>query len=390
MTFKERVMSALAPVVQSSGDLDIYIGSLSDPTFQEVEDYASDGPADQPGWSVLVDLNRIPDKGLDWLGQFVGIQLDAGISAAQKRQQISQVSGWKRGSVAAIAGAPLPYLTGTKTVIIRERDATASPTQPAYGLTVITKASETPPADFATTNLHTNPSYEVNAGGVSNEANLTINGVVNSQGTGAVRPIDGVGALSVMTTAGSSGSSSMTLFRQDGSRIPVTAGLVYTWSVHTWMAAFYAPGRNVRLWILWYDSGGSPIGSTLSGTYTPISATAATRISFTATAPAGAASARTGWELQGSVTANEVYLVDAIQFEQNPVATPFTTTSRPIGQGPVGKALLAQKPAGIILNYVILAGQDYSQVYNGGATTYQNIFTTYTTYQGLLNGVPGT
>lgn len=204
MTFADRLLSALSPVALGSADLDTYARGIADKMVQEVEDYASDGINGEVGWSAIVDLNRVPDKGLDWLAQFVGVTLNAGLTAAQKRQQIHAVGGWGRGSLASIAGAPVPYLTGTKTVIIRERDPAACAAQPAYGLTVITKTSETP-------------------------------------------------------------NSAVVL-----------------------------------------------------------------------------------------------------------------------------AALIAQKPAGIVLNYVVLAGNDYTLVYNGGATTYANVFSTYTTYQGLLNGVPGT
>lgn len=372
--------------VTSAGPLTTYITGIAQP-FELVEEWASDTD-DDIGWSLLLDIDRAPDEALPWLAQIVGMTLDTSLSVADQRIQIHQANNWKRGTPGAIQAAPLPYLTGSKTVILRERFDGTSVDAPYY-MQVATLASETPPEDFATTNLHTNPSYEVNAGGVSNEANMTINGVVNAIGTGAVRPVDGVGALSVFTTGASGSGGSLSLFRQDGSRIPVTAGQVYTWSFHTWMAAFYAPGRSVRAWLLWYDAGGASIGATLVSATTPISATQATRIALTATAPSNAVTARTGWELTSSVTANEVYLIDAIQFEQNPVATPFTTTSRPIGQGPVGAAIRAQKPAGIILTYTILSGQDFLTLRTNYAT-FQAVKNAYLTLNGVRSNVPGT
>lgn len=210
-SFAQGLYDAIAPLAYDDKNngwaLALYCNAIGE-MFQEIEDYARDSVDANgrviPGWSSIVDVNRAPSAGLAWLAQLVGVTLDQRLSDADQRAQIRNVGGWDRGSLASIAGAPLPYLTGTKTVIIRERDPGACAAQPAYGLTVITKTSETP----------------------------------NS-------------------------------------------------------AAVLA-------------------------------------------------------------------------------------------------ALLAQKPAGLVLNYVVLAGNDYTLVYNGGATTYANIFSTYTTYQGLLNGVPGT
>jgi hypothetical protein len=202
MSTTDRVLEKMYPVVND--DMKTYVGAICNGMFQEIDDYASDGDEGEQGWSILVDLNRIPDKGLDWLAQFKGVSFPPGLTPAQKRQQILLTSGWLRGTTGAMAAAPLPYLTGSKTVILRERDPAACPSIPAYGLTVITRTSETP---------------------------------------------DSAAVL---------------------------------------------------------------------------------------------------------------------------------------------RALIAQKPAGIILNYVVLAGQDYLILYNGGATTYANVFSTYATYAGVVNAAPGT
>lgn len=137
----QRVFDKLLPV--QSPDLATFIGALGDVLFQEVDDYASDGPLDQQGWSVLLDLNRIPDKGLDWMAQFIGVHFAPGLTPVQKRLLIQSTDGWRRGTVAAMTGAITPYLQGTKTVIFKERDALVSPSSPAYGLTVVTKKNET-------------------------------------------------------------------------------------------------------------------------------------------------------------------------------------------------------------------------------------------------------
>jgi hypothetical protein len=52
------------------------------------------------------------------------------------------------------------------------------------------------------------------------------------------------------------------------------------------------------------------------------------------------------------------------------------------------KELMAQKPAGIILTYTVLAGQDYQLLFTNNAT-YQIVYDKYPTYQGVLSDTPG-
>jgi len=106
--------------------------------FQDGADLVQDGPNGEPGWSIVLDINRIPDAGLDWLGQLLGMRLYVGLTPAQKRQQIRDHASWQRGTAAAIAAAVRLFLTGTQTVKIDERD-----TSP-YHFTVTINTSEAP------------------------------------------------------------------------------------------------------------------------------------------------------------------------------------------------------------------------------------------------------
>src|SRR5262245_51466836 len=71
--------------------------------FQEVEDLARDDiitspsltnkpgltkPKVNPGWSILLDVERIPDKGLGYLGQYVGVPLDPNLPSEKQRDRI--------------------------------------------------------------------------------------------------------------------------------------------------------------------------------------------------------------------------------------------------------------------------------------------------------------
>lgn len=146
-SFASRLYAALEPMAfddeANSWALLVYCIALGT-MFQEIDDYASDGPNGEPGWSSLLDVDLTPLKALPWLGQFIGVTVDQKLSEVDQRQQVSDAGGWRRGTPASLVGAAQPYLTGNKTVIMRERDPAASPAEPAYGLSVITYTSETP------------------------------------------------------------------------------------------------------------------------------------------------------------------------------------------------------------------------------------------------------
>lgn len=110
------------------------IGTL----FQEIEDYAADGPNGEVGWSGILDLDRSPDKGLDWLGQFVGVLPRGGLTSAEHRQRIVNHEQWDRGTPQAMIKAIKLHLTGQQRVVLYERDTSA------YHLSIVTYTSETP------------------------------------------------------------------------------------------------------------------------------------------------------------------------------------------------------------------------------------------------------
>lgn len=112
--------------------------------FQPIDDLCRDTTHSGPGWSQVMDVDWCPGPLLPWLGQFVGVPVDAALNEASMREQIRAEGGMSRGRLAALHSVAQRRLTGTRTVVIRERDADASPTKPAYGITVITFGSETP------------------------------------------------------------------------------------------------------------------------------------------------------------------------------------------------------------------------------------------------------
>lgn len=139
-SFAESLYDELEPLTwdDESQDWSLlkFFGALGQ-MYQQIENYARDTD-EGPGWSVLMDVDRCPDEALPWLGQFVGADVRFGLTPTQQRDRIKHVEGWSRGTPGAIRAAAQRYLTGNKTVIMREREGGA------WRLTVGTYTAETP------------------------------------------------------------------------------------------------------------------------------------------------------------------------------------------------------------------------------------------------------
>jgi hypothetical protein len=106
--------------------------------LQEVFDPEGDVPPVAP----ILSVDLCPDWALPWLAQFVGVSIPVGTDPANARQLIRAVSGFSRGTPAALRAAAGFALTGTKTVFFNERkDGNA------YALQVATLTPETPDPD---------------------------------------------------------------------------------------------------------------------------------------------------------------------------------------------------------------------------------------------------
>lgn len=114
-----------------------FIGAIGS-AFQQMDTLAhADPETDDPPWSILMDVDRIPDEGLAWFGQFMGVVINPNIDVNSQRQQIRDRSGWRRGTVPVIRAAVRQVLTGTQTVEFLERD-----TSP-YHFNIATYSAET-------------------------------------------------------------------------------------------------------------------------------------------------------------------------------------------------------------------------------------------------------
>ena len=90
--------------------------------LQTIDDLARDDASGNPGWSILLDVNRCPTAYLPWLAQCVGVRFTSTqISDAQQRAAIRTPTGFARGTPAAIIAAAAPFLASGFSVKLIER-----------------------------------------------------------------------------------------------------------------------------------------------------------------------------------------------------------------------------------------------------------------------------
>ena len=113
-----------------TGDLITYLRALAS-MFAEVEQWAfptreaGDEEWEDDGYTILVDPDRCPDKGLAWLAQFVGERLPPGIEGAMAREWIKDNPNNNRGTPRSIFLATQRRLTGDRLVTMIERPGVA-------------------------------------------------------------------------------------------------------------------------------------------------------------------------------------------------------------------------------------------------------------------------
>lgn len=142
MSLADQIYEAMGPFAEddASGDLRAFVEALTSPAEQI---YEIVGEAEQEfGWSVALDADLCPSAVLPWLAQWEGVTLTPDMSEADQRQAIKDREGSARGRVATIRARIERTLTGTKRIVVRERNPTA------YSLYIRTWASETPDEDL--------------------------------------------------------------------------------------------------------------------------------------------------------------------------------------------------------------------------------------------------
>lgn len=127
----------------------LVLGSMLEPVDALAKDQNVDTgaffPRYAPGWSQVLDLNRVPTELLNWLGQFTGhpeYKRLVGETDAQFRTRVIGLLqarlSWERGTMPAMKRALQETLTGAKQVYAIER--AGSP----WRMTFASLSSETP------------------------------------------------------------------------------------------------------------------------------------------------------------------------------------------------------------------------------------------------------
>ena len=146
--FAERLYASLAPLAEYDSEVAWALLILCNAIglqYELIEDWVRDTPAGDPGWSLLLDLNRCPPVALPWLAQFVGVRLPPRLTEAEQRAWIASTDGFKRGTRQALIGAAASTLTGAQRVVFRERNGNpADVPDYAYVLDVVTYDGDTP------------------------------------------------------------------------------------------------------------------------------------------------------------------------------------------------------------------------------------------------------
>lgn len=136
----EQVYASLWPLADDDeiqGWALLLLVSLCAQPFAEVDQLVGDTD-DGPGWSILFDLDRCPGKWLDFPAATVGARPAEGLDDDQRRAHIRDAGGVQRGTPEALKAEAALHLTGTKHVVLYERDGGA------WRDTLITYTAETP------------------------------------------------------------------------------------------------------------------------------------------------------------------------------------------------------------------------------------------------------
>jgi len=318
-------------------DLGVYLEAIGNP-FQIVDDYASDTDNDEPGYSLWLDINRVPYEIIPWLGQFVGVDVITSLSTPDQKQQVLTQGNWQRGTVASVKAAAQLFLTGGKSVTIKERD-----TSP-YHFQLMVNRSELPPEDWPTTNIVPNGGFETNTTGWGGGS-----GAMIARDTTVSR----FGAASLLCTAGGTG-----LTYVQSPLIPTTVGLPYSAS---WYGRTKTGQRGVNLQIVFWTSGGAVVSQFNSPTVLLPQNDWQRVVIENVKAPATSTQASVYLIFTAGGAATDQINIDGVQLEQQIACTPYVETNGAAastnGQGLVLNAAKNAKPAGLVMNFVVWQGQ---------------------------------
>jgi hypothetical protein len=152
-----RLYDALGPLAYQDAELGYPLGHYCNAIgsmLADVDELVRETDT-HTGWAKAMDVDVAPISVLPWLAQFVGVVLepqgdqDRFEWSDRQRDRIRTHNAYERGTVLALVRGAQEWLTGTKTVYLRERDTTA------WHMTIVTLVSETPDPAGMLSNLRT-------------------------------------------------------------------------------------------------------------------------------------------------------------------------------------------------------------------------------------------
>lgn len=351
--------------------------------FDQVASYAEDRDDGTPGWGAMMDPDLVPVEAIPWLGQFVGVTVPDGLSEDQQRALVKDVGGFRRGTVDSLVAAAQQYLTGAKAVTVLERYG--SP----YRLRVSTRGPETPSDSIPLAwgepiNYIVNPNAQGPATPPATIAGWSPRGQNNADFQEVLDPLDGLPAFRLIRNTDAGGLQSMYMDDNPNS-VAVVPG---DWIA---VACEIRAAGTPRVFSVTVHGNvtptiGAPVAAvTIGNTYQ--------RFTGAVQVPAGT-DANAGIRINVTASDGEIFYVrkvmmvkgtsqaDALagvakyfdgstpnyQFSGAPHnSTSKSPTSWSASQI-IQNALNAQKPAGLILEYVTLAGGTFDTVRNTNAS----------------------
>lgn len=158
MAILDDLLDGLAPIMTPA--LNIYCQAIAAMFPGEAYwlDWTDDDDVEHPGWSIIFDVDNCPSEALPYLAQIVGETLPVTLTDEEARRQIRTQPNRRRGTRDGITAAARATLSDpdNATVVFIERSSSASPSLPAYGLTVGTLTSQTPDPDATEAAIRSN------------------------------------------------------------------------------------------------------------------------------------------------------------------------------------------------------------------------------------------
>jgi hypothetical protein len=332
------------------------IGAMFQQVASLVYDVGTDGQAGYvPGYGTALDPTKAAGSELAYLGQFVGVQIPAGLTDTQARALITTEAGFVRGTPAAVLSAAKPWLLNTQSVTLVERQGPTGAHPDFFQLIVR-------PEELLW-NAVPNPNFEHNTPGAA-----AAGWDASAQG-----PVATSSTQVASTAQAHSGGQSMAVTvpgtaLTKGTSIPIgSVASGATVSAAVWV--YVGTTQNVTIELEDNVLGNGPQSATVSA-----QANTWTRLSVSWTATASSANARVYVFLQAAAAAQTFYVDDAIAVpgslppdffatgDQAPLAwsgTPgnSTTTSATA----LTAAVNAVKPGGIMWQLVQSDAYTWSQ-----------------------------